>query len=254
MAEKIHVLPPSEIRRVFGDFEYRNTGGGAIDIDAGWVRENIVDCVLKEANGGKDVRTRCHRLAKEPLERAFEAVAARGLSRLITTYDGLWVPRHQLWKDNKPLSRHSWGTAFDLNADRNPYGGGISPENAALNVVFNRCGFAWGGDWSPRERDAMHWELAQLDAGKTTGAREGAHLIIAASHGDDWSYHRMAKARLVDGRFIVDRQELAGIWNRRLSVGESPVRDAIGDLGMTVTQISDKLADADDPRVYVFVK
>ena len=255
MARKIPVLSTAEVRRVFGDFSFRNTGGGRIEIDPGWVQANIVPCVLRTAKRGADVRTQCHRLAKAPIEAAFEEVHRRGLSSLIRTYDGLWVPRHQLWKDSKPLSRHSWGTAFDLNAEWNPYGGGVSPENVALNEVFNQYGFAWGGDWSPGQRDAMHWELAVLDAAPVASAGSAVpHLIVAAWRDGQWSYHRLRTARLVESRFMVDPAEVAQIANRRLPAGEQPIREVVRALGMKIEKTSDKLSDIADPRMYVFIK
>jgi len=256
MAEKIPVLSTAALKRTFGDFTFQNIGGGRIEIDPAWVQENIVNCVLVRASSGKDVSTRCHRLAKEPFERAFQEISDRGLSKLIKTYDGLWVPRHQLWKNSKPLSRHSWGIAVDLNAPWNAYGNGISPENLALNEVFNRFGFAWGGDWSPLERDAMHWELAVVDAWKLVGAApdESKDLILAIWRGEQWSYHRLQMARLKGYQFLVDRHEVAALFNKTTSAGTTPIRDLLAELGQKPVKTEDRLNDPKDPRLYLFVK
>lgn len=261
MAKKIPVLSTTALKQTFGDFSYKNIGGGRIEIDPTWVRENIVDCVLVRARAGQDVHTKCHEKAKEPFERAFQMIAEKGMSGLIKTYDGLWVPRHQLWKNSKPLSRHSWGVAVDLNAQWNAYGDGISPENLALNEVFNLFGFAWGGDWGPSERDAMHWELADVEAWKRVGAvpDERKDLILAiwrspSPSEEGWSYHRLQKARLVSGRFQVDRREVAALFNRSLSAGTSPIRDLLTELGQEIVKTSDLLNDPKDPRLYLFVR
>ena len=156
MTTKISVLGTAERAQVFGAFIWGHLSGGRIKIDPSWVSRNIVSCCLAKANGkGKDVRTQCHRLAKEPLERAFEELAQSGQWHLIESFDGLWVPRHMTWNPRRGLSSHSWGIAFDLNAARNPYNGGTSAPNRTLNETFNRYGFAWGGDWNGA-KDAMH--------------------------------------------------------------------------------------------------
>ncbi|HSV74379.1 MAG TPA: hypothetical protein VLH79_11525 [Chthonomonadales bacterium] len=83
---------------------------------------------------------------KAPLDAATEEVGRRALSSLIRASDGLWVTCHQLWKDSKPLSRPSWGTVVDLRVRSNLRGGGVRPENAALNEVLNAHGLARCGD------------------------------------------------------------------------------------------------------------
>lgn len=256
MARKIPVLTTDGVKKTFGEFSYENIGGGRIRIDPAWVQENIVDCTLVRARNGQNVATKCHEKAKEPFERAFQMIADKGLSNLIKTFDGLWVPRHQLWKNSKPLSRHSWGIAVDLNAEWNAYGNGISPENLALNEVFHLFGFAWGGDWSPSERDAMHWELADVDAWKRVGAvpDESKDLILAIWRGEQWSYHRLLSAKLAGGRFLVDNREVAALFGRNVAAGTSPIRDLLTAWGQEIIKTSDLLNDPKDPRLYLFVK
>ncbi len=257
MAKKIPVLSGTKLQSTFGKFSYTNVGGGRIKIDQAWIDANIVDCVLAKAKNGNDVKAQCHRLAKEPIERGFQMVADKGLSSLIKTYDGLWVPRHMSWKDRKPLSRHSWGIAFDINQATNSYGNGISVENRALNEVFNLFGFAWGGDWSAEERDAMHWELADLDAWrKLDSAPEPAvkALILAVWRGQQYSYHRVASAKLEDGHFAVDRAEIAELLGAASASGRGAVRDVVSALGFKVEKDGDHLSDTVDPRLYLFVK
>lgn len=260
MAEKIKILSTTQVKATFGTFTYRNRSNGSIIVEQAWIDANIVNCVLPKGKGNADVRTQCHRLAKEPLERAFQTVADKGLSRLIHTYDGLWVPRHQVWKNSKPLSRHSWGIAFDLNAATNGFGNGISPENRALNEIFNLYGFAWGGDWTPlSQRDAMHWELADVNAWKemiAAPADEKKSLILAIDRGNQpISYYRVLSAKLEPGQFMVDRKEVAGLLNVTVAAGgRSPIRDLLAELKFDITREGDHMADAVDPRLYLFVK
>jgi hypothetical protein len=166
------VLDVAGLRRRFGRFTYRSNANGSITItDRNWIEENIVRCNLVRARNGRDVRTDCHRLAKEPLERAHAEIADAGLWRLIDTWDGLWVPRHRVWNTRKPLSSHSWGVAEDLNASQNPYGGQVTEANTALAQVFVKYGFDWGGFWRADIRDGMHFELVDPDAYRNIEAR-----------------------------------------------------------------------------------
>ena len=264
MTEKISVLGASQRAQVFGSFEWNEGKGGSIRIDQQWIAKNIVSCCLVKANGkGGDVVTSCHRLAKKPLEAAFQALADSGQWRLIETFDGLWVPRHMTWNPARGLSSHSWGIAFDLNAASNPYNGGTSAANRALNETFNRFGFAWGGDWNGA-RDSMHWELANL--AKAERALQAPpvptkpRLIVAVERPQGWSYHAIAGAQLNQGHFWVE----PGIVAQALGVAPAVARptmpssvrlDAtLGALGATILKRGDHLNDSADPRYYVFVK
>ncbi|MCF7550957.1 M15 family metallopeptidase [Pseudonocardia sp. WMMC193] len=56
-------------------------------------------------------------------------------------------------------SNHSWGLAVDLNWKANPY---VSPRETDMPAwmprLWNRYGFAWGGDYSGKQ-DSMHYEF-----------------------------------------------------------------------------------------------
>ena len=64
-------------------------------------------------------------------------------------------------KRSKRLSRHAWGIAIDLDVHDNPDGsaGSMHPHIVAS---FEAEGFEWGGSWSARERDPMHFEFVAL--------------------------------------------------------------------------------------------
>lgn len=263
MTSKISVLSDSERSQVFGDLLYSEMSGGRIAISPRWIAQNIVDCHLPKADGqGGDVHTRCHRLAKDPLEHAFADLVANGLWRLIRSFDGLWVPRHMTWNPSRSLSSHSWGIAFDLNASRNPYGGGISPENRALNEVFNRYGFAWGGDWNGA-KDAMHWELADIEAWKRQVIAPAPvqpaapRLILAVARDGAFSYHAVPDADLSQGHFKVKAAVVAkslGVPAPVSSTDRADVRDVLDSLYAQVITVGDELRDANDPRYYVFLR
>lgn len=263
MPSKISVLSGAEREQVFGSLIYSNASGGRIEVSPGWIAANIVDCCLPKANGhGGDVQTRCHRLAREPLEHAFADLADSGLWSLIRSFDGLWVPRHMTWNPDRPLSSHSWGIAFDINASRNPYGGGISPENRVLNEVFNRYGFAWGGDWNGA-KDAMHWELADVEAWKSQSAEvtpvqpAPPRLILAVARDGAFSYHAVPDAQLSQGHFEVKASQVAdslGLPTPVSSPASGELRDVLDSLHAQVITLGDSLSDATDPRYYVFLR
>lgn len=259
--KNIRVLTVSEVERNFGRFSWKNIGGGRIQIDPSWVKNNIVDCVLAKARNGQDVTTKCHWRAKEPFERAFKMIEDRGLSHLIKTFDGLWVPRHQLWRNNKPLSRHSWGIAIDLNAEKNPYGEEPSPENRALNEVFNLFGFAWGGDWSPRERDPMHWEMSRPDAWTRiyNPVFREVGLVIAVWRDGCWSYHRIKSARFEENtrEHLVEPQEVKRLLNVKmmeLNEDNISINELLHRCRYEIVEIGNHLNDRHNPRLYLFVK
>lgn len=262
MTPKISVLSGAGRKRVFGDFVYSDLSGGRIAINPAWLRDNLVACCLTKADGrGADIHTRCHRLVKEPLERAFADLAARGLSKLIHSFDGLWVPRHMTWNPARPLSSHSWGIAFDLNASTNPYGGAVTAENRALNEVFNRYGFAWGGDWNGA-KDGMHWELADVEAWKrqtsspiVSGAQPAPRLILAVAREGVFSYHAVTGALLEDGHFEVETESVANVLGSTTPTpGMTSLRPLLDALDAPIVKVSDHLSDAHDPRYYVFVR
>ena len=264
MIEKISVLGASQRAQVFGSFEWNEGGDGSIRIDRHWVAKNIVSCCLVKANGkGGDVVTSCHRLAKKPLEAAFQLLADSGQWRLIETFDGLWVPRHMTWNPARGLSSHSWGIAFDINAASNAYNGGTSAANRTLNETFNRFGFAWGGDWNGA-RDSMHWELADL--AKADRALQAPpvptepRLIVAVERPQGWSYHAIPGARLSGGHFSADASliaqslGMAPIAAQPVTPTLAPLSATLRALGATIGKLGDHLDDKADPRYYVFVK
>lgn len=58
------------------------------------------------------------------------------------------------------LSQHSWGNAIDLNAGANPQGGKASDLPANIGEIAHKWGLVWGGNWSGKTRDPMHFEWA----------------------------------------------------------------------------------------------
>jgi len=112
----------SQYNGSFGQFYYRDTGGGAIEIDPRWIAENIVTIKLPGINRYVQV----HKNAKDNFIQAFKYIengtaTINGrrvpLLSLVETIDGTFVSRHVNWNPSEGLSNHSWGTAIDINAD-----------------------------------------------------------------------------------------------------------------------------------------
>lgn len=155
----------SKVNGYFGQFRYRDTYGGRIEIDPQWVKENIVTITLPGVNRQVQV----HKDAAPAFIKAFTYIqngtaVINGktvpLLSLVKTIDGTWVPRHIGWNINRNLSNHSWGTAIDINASDhyryvNPAKEPYDPNYILWEKAFKPAGFSWGNSYG----DAMHYEL-----------------------------------------------------------------------------------------------
>lgn len=155
-------LSPS--KGIYGQFRYRDIGGGRIEIDPQWVAQNIVTITLPGLNRTVQV----NRAAKDKFIQAFNYIKNGttmingkevSLLSLIKTMDGTFVSRHVNWNPANGLSNHSWGTAIDINAST--HFGYVSPgDRDDPNLIlwekaFKPAGFSWGNSYS----DSMHFEL-----------------------------------------------------------------------------------------------
>jgi hypothetical protein len=169
LTEHLRVLPnETEIRHHFGDFSYTDIGGGQIKILGNWISDHMVTITIDELKHVvRDGCVECHRAIAPSLKEAFAEVGRRNLIDRIVKWDGCWVPRHMSWRSDRPLSRHSWAIAFDINASWNAYGEDPKPKGEFGSVVelvpiFESFGFAWGGFFQPDSiRDGMHFEFCK---------------------------------------------------------------------------------------------
>ena len=153
------------IESTFGRFAWRDSSErrGSIEILGEWPRRNVISFAppfaLLDGRGRPVSVVYCHRLVAPALARVFDDLAARDLCHLVNTFDGCFVPRHMGWNPGRPLSRHAWGIAVDVNARLFPYRS-RARQNQRLIDAFARQGFVWGGDW--RTPDPMHFEIYDL--------------------------------------------------------------------------------------------
>ena len=166
----LKVFSIADLKLKFGDFgAVTENGDGSFRInDPAWENTNIVSADLSALQGVKGIpangKVSCHRLIKEPLEKAVQALVAAGKKDLILTWDGLWVPRHIVWNPKRAFSTHSWGIAFDINVRWNGFGSPPAPagrEGSVAELVnfFFEQGFVWGGDF--RTPDGMHFQFGK---------------------------------------------------------------------------------------------
>jgi D-alanyl-D-alanine carboxypeptidase len=60
------------------------------------------------------------------------------------------------------LSNHAWGLAIDWNATKNPMtsnGRVVTDMPPAVVAAWTTLGFAWGGNYKGKRKDAMHYEF-----------------------------------------------------------------------------------------------
>lgn len=103
---------------------------------------------------------RVHKRLLEPFRLALDA-AHRDESAWASIDDLGGVYNFRRMKKSRRLSRHSWAIAIDLDVRDNP-DGGASRMHPGVIAAFEGQGFEWGGRWSRRERDPMHFEFSDV--------------------------------------------------------------------------------------------
>lgn len=167
----INVLSEAEVRALYGDIATRPLANGAVQVvskgAAGRARHEIVEFrhVLLGAEQPQHVHAKALPHFVDAFDRIQAAIASgRVPADVIVNCGGTYVPRHIGSDPARPLSRHTWGIAIDLNTLANA----MNAQPAALDTpgsllsivpIFNECGFAWGGHFSTGP-DGMHFELA----------------------------------------------------------------------------------------------
>jgi hypothetical protein len=137
------VLPPVLLKSLFGEFAARPVPGdpGFLEVDPAWVHSHIVTTTVPVLG-----RVTCNRAIIPQLRGAMQELQADGLSRLIHSYEGCYVPRFVNRIPTASISHHTWGVAFDCNAGTNAFG---TPPHQSRRLVsiLRRWGFTWGGDF-----------------------------------------------------------------------------------------------------------
>lgn len=162
-AAALPVAPPHglpELLARFGDiYRYLRADG---TLDPRWEAEQLARTRLPfpiplSWDPAKQVRNLyCHRLLVPVFPLVFEEIARRGLRRRVRTFGGCFNFRSK--RSGSKLSTHAWGIALDLNPETNGMGReGDMPRG--IVSVFESFGFTWGGRWSGRGKDPMHFQF-----------------------------------------------------------------------------------------------
>lgn len=105
-------------------------------------------------------RFRCHRLLVARFEAAFTRIHADPDAwNTIDDWGGIYLWRMQ--RGSKVPSTHGWGISVDMDVVDNAMesAGRVHPH---VTASMEAEGFIWGGRFSGKRRDPMHWEFANL--------------------------------------------------------------------------------------------
>ena len=161
----------AQVVEIFG-----NPGVGGVDQD--WYRKNIIE--LHGSTNVKGIPERwyfkIHKLVEGYLREGFRRAGISSEYRVRRA--GGWNYRSKRKDKLRSLSLHSWGIAFDLDADVN-YAKYLNPNSLPkpwspewMKVWPNgvdkpfvdamaSCGWSWGGYWKLKDGyvDPMHWQF-----------------------------------------------------------------------------------------------
>ncbi len=227
--EPIRQLKPNEIAQLFGPLskpgiDYKDKTNGEIEILNKEVRSKIKPFKIEQLIGYKHVPSNgeieCNERIAPFLQAAFAEIEQQGLLSCILTFDGLWVPRHINWNPANGISPHSWGTAFDINANWN--GRGNPPAKLGeqgcvreLVPIFEKHGFYWGGNFSGKSVDGMHFQWGRTDCDVPTW-RDGGDKVVTNSQspfvqGESFEQKAPKVMRLLMADFSLTDIQAAGI-------------------------------------------
>ena len=135
-----------------------------ISLKGTWAKDNIVIVNVPELvgiSGAGKGNIQIHRKAADSIRFLFNELSQLGLTDLIHTWGGSFVPR-LVRGSSTALSNHAFGTAFDINMEWNGLGKKPLPEGSFGSVVpivpiAEKHGWFWGGHYTSR-LDGMHFE------------------------------------------------------------------------------------------------
>lgn len=150
----------------FGNPDSNNDGAA----DRAWVLSHLAEITppYPVFYNGKPVRAiTCNRAIAAPLLASLQDVlkhygSPAGVAKVgMDRFDGCFEFRVKRGNSNS-LSMHAYGCATDWNARDNPFQskGGTMPKDVV--DIFKSHGAIWGGDWSAKSRDPMHFQWARV--------------------------------------------------------------------------------------------
>ena len=150
------VLSTSSVTSRVGTFNYTPHPDGTVSPDPRWVRTYIRTETVPIIG-----RVTCNKGMIPQLRSALIEIVQRRLADRIHPgqYGGCYVPRYIAHDPAKGLSLHTWVIAIDLNVPENQRGT-VGRMDRTVVSIFEKWGFAWGGDWS--YTDPMHFEMNRV--------------------------------------------------------------------------------------------
>lgn len=103
-------------------------------------------------------RLYCHKELIDIFEDLFANIERKRLKGKIISYGGCFNYRTK--RSSGKLSTHSWGIAIDLNTETNRMGT-AGDMDQRLVELFGQFGFVWGGDWTGKYKDPMHFQFCR---------------------------------------------------------------------------------------------
>lgn len=163
-------LSEQEVRDLFGDLLTAPNANGTVTVineGRGQAQRRLVTFqhqALARIPGGAN-GCKVHEKALPYFKAVFDDILAANLAGDIVDCGGTLSERHIGRDPAKPLSRHTWGIAIDLNPSQNlqgqpPAAAGQPGDLSRLVPIFEKHGFAWGGNFRQGGPDGMHFELA----------------------------------------------------------------------------------------------
>lgn len=175
------------------DSFYGNPRGANGRASSSWERENlvIVSAPYQLFYDKTPIRgIRVHKKCADSLKRVFIRIwDAAGRDQAVvdrwgaSAFSGAYVFRNK--RGGGTLSMHAYGCAIDLDAPRNAMGNTRpnfgKPGPNAVVAAFEAEGWTWGGRWSGRSCDGMHFQAASVNTVTAGHLRASGSRIIASA-------------------------------------------------------------------------
>lgn len=140
-----------------------------IKLTDNWYKDNITSVNIPQLKGIKGAPASCnvlfHKKVVNQTQELFKHLEREGLLNRIKTWDGSYSARF-IRGSQTSLSNHSWGVAFDINAQWNGLGArpvlkGKDGSVRELVTIAYEHGYSWGGHYKERP-DGMHFEVYKV--------------------------------------------------------------------------------------------
>jgi hypothetical protein len=147
----VAVRPQVAFKLEFGEFAFRPAEGRHIEIEPGWVRQNIVTGEVPLLG-----RITCHRRFLPSLRLVLAQLEVTGVGDIIEPRRYLGCFSARFITGRRDLSHHAWGAATDLNFGNTRPGPGSAVDPRLLEAMTG-AGITSGHDWSNPDPGHFEW-------------------------------------------------------------------------------------------------